>query len=106
LAEWYGPEFPWSRNPFSRAANIDERPNTPNSAFMKILVDGELVDKINDRLLANQKAAQEIVDIWSAKLAKAPKWWPSQGSNEHKERIRNAERLLLDEEIKIRNQDN
>lgn len=66
---------------------------------MKILVDGELVDKINDRLLANQRQAQVLVDLWEVTMSKAPKWWPKQGDSVHMEKMRNAEKLLLEEEI-------
>jgi hypothetical protein len=43
------------------------------------------------------------VDQWQLKMSKAPKWWPKQGDASHMEKMRNAEKLLLDEEISNRN---
>jgi len=45
-AKRYGAEFPFQRNPFSRATALDERPATPCSAMTKIFVDGAVMEQV------------------------------------------------------------
>lgn len=96
--EWYTDEFPFHRNPFSRACCLDERPPTPPSAKMKILVDGEIVETINERLLLQNEAAQVVLNAWEVKMGNSPKWWIEQGSAKHQRRMRAVEKVLLEEE--------
>jgi hypothetical protein len=98
IGEWYGSEYDFKRNPFCRASPLDERPSTPPSAKMTILVDGELVEKVNPRLLAAKEAAEAVMASHQTKARNAPKWWPAQGGQRHKDRIRAAEKVLLEEE--------
>jgi hypothetical protein len=98
IGEWFGAEYAFARNPFGRASPMDARPPTPPPAKMAILVDGELVEKVNPRLLAAQEAAQRVMAAYQAKAHNAPQWWPAQGDQRHQDRMRAAEKALIDEE--------
>jgi hypothetical protein len=68
---------------------------------MKILVDGEVVEKVNERLLAQRRASEAKIDSWGLKMASAPKWWPAQGDELHQSRMRACEKILLDEWMRV-----
>jgi len=69
--------------------------------MMKILVDGEVVEKVNERMHGNRLAAERVVELWETKMSGAPSWWPSQGDENHRHRLRMAEKVLALEEAKF-----
>lgn len=95
------------------------------SSKMKLLVDGQEVEVVNERMLKNQQEAQLIVDAWNATMLAAPTWWPQQvlslaadlndlpcvrrfdsvaqlqGDDAHKTRMRDAEKVLLEEHARF-----
>lgn len=42
LKEWYGPGFPFERNPFFLAYPLDDRPETPRDALVRTYANGEV----------------------------------------------------------------
>ena len=58
------------------------------------------MSQVSERLLAQRTAAQAVVAAWEAKLSAAPTWWPEQGGDLHRERLREAEKALLAEEAR------
>ena len=64
---------------------------------MKLLVDGEMVDKVNSRLLVKRQAAEKVMAEWEALMTGAPRWWPDQGDDAHREKVRSAEKALVEE---------
>lgn len=94
LREWYGVDFVFQNNPFSRAAALEERPSTPPSEKIKILVDGEVVETVSERLLKQRNEATQTLKRWEEKMSDAPSWWPEQGDEAHRARIRRSEKIL------------
>ena len=100
LGEWYGVEYAFRRNPFSRALPLDARPPTPPSAKMKVLIDGEMAEVVNERKLAEREAALRAAAAHDAATAGAPRWWPDAGDQRQRDRVRAAEKVLLEEEAR------
>jgi len=51
LRHWYGTEYQFHGNPFSRACTLEERPMTPPSAMVTVILDDLPVEQVNQRLL-------------------------------------------------------
>mmetsp|Transcript_63648 Transcript_63648/g.175606 ORF Transcript_63648/g.175606 Transcript_63648/m.175606 type:complete len:532 (+) Transcript_63648:687-2282(+) len=51
LRHWYGTEYQFQGNPFSRACTLEERPVTPPSAMVTVILDDVPVEQVNQRLL-------------------------------------------------------
>lgn len=51
LRHWYGTEYQFHGNPFSRACTLEERPVTPPSAMVTVILDDVPVEQVNQRLL-------------------------------------------------------
>ncbi len=64
---------------------------------MTVLVDGEMVEVVNERLVLRQAELKLKLGKWKNVMENAPKWWPEQGSESHQERIRFAEKILIEE---------
>ena len=98
LVEWYGPDFPFFRNPFMLAVPIDQRPPTPRSAMVTVIIDEEKIEQISEVFLKERQQQQLRVDEVDRQLANAPRWWPSHGDADHMRRLRAAEKVMLEEE--------
>mmetsp|Transcript_63658 Transcript_63658/g.175668 ORF Transcript_63658/g.175668 Transcript_63658/m.175668 type:complete len:465 (+) Transcript_63658:946-2340(+) len=97
LRHWYGTEYQFQGNPFSRACTLEERPVTPPSAMVTVILDDVPVEQVNQRLLEKRLEKQALVEVYDKKLHGAPSWWPDLGEREHMGRLRAAEKVVLAE---------
>ena len=97
LAEWYGPKFSLRRNPFMLAVALDDRPPTPRSAVEEFIIGGEKVLKVNPAKAKQREHDQDALDDAWATIKNGPAYLPACDSDQFF-RVRNAERVLIDEE--------
>lgn len=97
LVEWYGPDFPFIRNPFMLAVPLDGRPDTPRSAMVKVLIDDTFIEQISEVFLKQRQEQQARVAMVDGMLINAPSWWPAWGNADHLARVRAAEKIILAE---------
>mmetsp|Transcript_25748 Transcript_25748/g.80623 ORF Transcript_25748/g.80623 Transcript_25748/m.80623 type:complete len:471 (-) Transcript_25748:59-1471(-) len=106
LREWYGPDWPFQQNPFCRAVPLLERPVTPRSELIRVLVDGEYMMQVSKQLRREREREQAALDAVTQRLRNIPTWWPccpagSAGAagieGPHADRVRAAEKVLLAE---------
>jgi hypothetical protein len=99
LLDWYGLEFPFTRNPFLRGVGLDERVATPRSNVRRVIVGGVERDVVSDILTKRREEDMVHYRAMEAKIGRGAPWWPAVGiDGETIARVRAAEKLLKAEE--------
>ncbi len=97
LAEWYGDTFALKRNPFMLPVALDEHPPTPRSAMERVIIGGEEVVRVNaEKAKQRERDADALDEAWK-RIKSSPAYLPACDEDQFF-RMRNAERMLLDEE--------
>jgi hypothetical protein len=107
LREWYGAEFPLRRNPLSYSVSLDQRVPTPRQDTHLLLIDGEWVEKVSDKLVKERAEDLKALEESKGIVKNAAPWWPGSGilnesdGEERFYRFRAAEKLIRDEERRL-----
>ena len=97
LSKWYGNEFSFYRNPFLLPVTLEQRPKTPREATRIVIIGGERIEQVSDRLAIGRK--NDLIKFEQAweKIQNGPTWWPK-CTREEWIRIRKAESIILMDE--------
>lgn len=102
VRQLYGDAFPVVLNPFSMCYSLNERPPTPTDPHVKAYIDGELKFTVSADLEKIRLQQAAVLEKVAAQQRACPSWLPGHGMEpRHFDRIRRAERILLNERQKF-----